>query len=59
MSRWVLDAVDLRDVRMIERGEHLGFASEPCQPLRIAREGVGEDLQRDDAIELGIARTVR
>ena len=35
-------AVDLRDVRMVERGQHLGFALEARQPLGVIHEGVGE-----------------
>ena len=32
----VLEAVNVRDVRMIERREHLRFAAESRQPFRIA-----------------------
>lgn len=37
---------------MIERRERLCFAGEPRQPIRVTGEGVGQDLQRDVAIEL-------
>ena len=37
---------------MIERGEHLRFALEAREPIGIEREGVGQHLQRDVAIEL-------
>ena len=30
-----VEAVDLRDVRMIQRGQHLRFTFEPRQPLGI------------------------
>ena len=33
-----LEAVDVRDVRMVERGERLRFALEPRQPLGIVRK---------------------
>ena len=38
-ERLVLDAVDRRDVRMIERGEHLRFAREARQAQRILGQG--------------------
>ena len=43
---------------MIERGEHLRFALEPREPSGIARERLRQDLDRDLAIELGVARAV-
>jgi len=52
------NAVDMRDVRMIERRERLRFAREPHQPIRIVRKRVREDFERDLAIELGIARPI-
>ena len=48
----------MRDVRMIQRGERLRFAREPGQPIGIARERVGQDLDRDVAIQLGVARAI-
>ena len=51
----VLEAVDRRDVRMVERGEDLRLALEAREPLGIARERVGQNLQRDVAVELGVA----
>ena len=33
-----------RDVRMIERGEDFGFALEAGEPIGVARERVGQDL---------------
>src|SRR5207244_12260931 len=50
-----LQSVNMRDVRMIERGQRLGFAREPREAIRIVRERVGQNFQRDIAIELGIA----
>ena len=46
------------DVRMIQRRERLRFALEPREPLGIARERVGQDLDRDVAIELRIAGAI-
>ena len=54
----VLEPVDRPDVRMVERGQHLRFALETGEAIRIAREGVRQDLQRDLAIQLGIARAI-
>ena len=52
------EAVDRRDVGMVEGGEHLRFSAEPCDAITIKREGVRQDLQRDIAIELGVARAI-
>jgi hypothetical protein len=41
---------------MIQRRERLRFAREARQPLRIVCECLGQDLDRDVAIQLGIAR---
>ena len=49
-----LDAVDGGDVRVVEAGEDLGLPREPGEPIWISREGVGEDLQGDLAIELRV-----
>jgi hypothetical protein len=49
-----LDAVDGGDVRVVEAGEDLRFPLEPREPIRLSREGVGQDLQRDLAVELGV-----
>ena len=50
----LLDAVDGGDVRVVEAGEDLRLPLEPGEAVRISREGVGEDLQRDLAVELGV-----
>ena len=47
-----------RDVRMVERRERLRFALEAREPLRIGGERGRQDLDRDVAIELGIARAI-
>jgi hypothetical protein len=54
----VLEAVDRRDVGMVEGGEHLRFSAEPCDAITIKREGLRQDLQREIAIELGVARAI-
>jgi hypothetical protein len=50
-----LEAVDVRNVGMVQRGERLGFPGESGKAVRISGKGVGQDLQRDIAIELRIA----
>jgi hypothetical protein len=48
----LLEAVNLRDVRMVERGKGLRFTLEPCETFGIAGKRVRQELQRDIAIEL-------
>ena len=43
---------------MVERGEHLRFAMKACEAIRIGGERRRQDLQRDVAIELCIARAI-
>ena len=43
---------------MIERREHLRLARESRQPIRVAREQLGQDLERDVAIEFRVARAI-
>ena len=54
----LLDAVDGGDVGMIQRGEDLGFALEARQPIGVVRERFGQDLDRDVAIQLRVARAI-
>ena len=39
---------------MIQAGQHLRLALEPGKPVRIVGKGVGEDSQRNLAVELGV-----
>ena len=48
------NAVDGGDVRVVEAGEDLRLPREPGEAVRVAGEGVGENLQRDLAAQLGI-----
>ena len=41
---------------MVEAGEDLRLPREPGEPVRVSREGVGEDLQGDLAVELRVGR---
>ena len=53
-----LEAVDLRDVRMVQRGESLRLAGEPRGTVGVAREEMREDLDRDLALQLRVARAI-
>ena len=57
-GRAFLEAVDLRDVRMVQRRKRLGFAPKALQPIGIPRELVAEDLQRDVAMEPRVTRAI-
>ena len=46
--------MDVRDVRVVQAGEDLGLPLEPGEPVGVSGEGVGEDLQRDLAVKLGV-----
>jgi hypothetical protein len=54
----LFEAVDLRDVRVIQRGQRLRFPSETRHALRIMRERIGEDFERHVAIESRVARPI-
>jgi hypothetical protein len=54
----LLQTVNGRDVRMIEPGEHFGFALETRQPLAIGRHGLGQHLDGDGALQVGVCRAV-
>ena len=48
------EPVDVRDIGMVERGQHLRFALEARQPLRVVGEQIRHHFERDIAIQLGI-----
>jgi hypothetical protein len=54
----VFEPVDVPDVWVIELGEDLRLAAEAPQAIGIGGERVGQDLQRDVAVELGVLRPV-
>src|SRR5437879_2513578 len=53
-----LEAVDGRDVRMIQRREELRFTLESGNSVRVGDEELRQDLDRDLAPELCVARAV-
>ena len=54
----ILKAVDVRDVRMVERGEHLRFAAESRETFGIVGDDAADHFQRDVAAELVIASAI-
>ena len=51
-----VDAVDRGDIRVIERGDHLGLAIEASDPVGIRRERLRQDLDRDLAVQRRVDR---
>ena len=54
----LFEAVNVRDVRVVQRGQRLRFARETRHAPRIIRERIGEDLERHVTIELRIVRAI-
>jgi hypothetical protein len=54
----LFEAVDLRDVRMVQRREQLRLALEPGEPLGIVRERLEQHLDRNRAFEPRVARSI-
>jgi len=52
------DTIDRADVGMTQRGQQLGLALEARDVIGIVRRELGEDLQRDAAIQSWIARPI-
>jgi len=57
-QRALFDAVDLRDVGMIERCQHLGFALEAGDALGVVGEGLRQHLNGDLALQFGVGGAV-
>ena len=51
----LFEAVDGGDVWVVQRGERLGFTLEAREPISVVRERLGQDLDRDVAIQLRVA----
>ena len=54
----LFEAVDGRDLRMIQGRQELRFALEPGEVRRVGSQAVAEDLDRDAAVELGVAPAI-
>ena len=51
----VFQSVDGGDVWVVQRREGLGFTLEAREPICVVRECLGQDLERDVAIQLRVA----
>ena len=58
LAAGIFEAVDLRDVRMIEGREELRFAAEPCEAIGIVGDGGQQDLDGHVAIQSRIAGAI-
>ena len=54
----LLESVDRRDVGVAQRRQHARLALEPRQPIGIARERRGQDLDRHVAPQLRVPRAI-
>ena len=54
----LFEAMDARDAGVIEAGEHLRLPLEPRQAVGVAGKRLGQDLERDLAVELGVGGLV-
>ena len=54
----LLEAVNVRDVWMIQRRQRLRFSCEPSEAFRVVREGLGQHFDRDVTVEPGVAGAV-
>ena len=52
------EAMNRRDVRMIQRREQSSFTLEPCDTLVVIGERFRQNFDGDLALELGIPRTI-
>ena len=50
--------MDVRDVRVVERGEDLCLTREASAAVGIGAEGLRQDLERDVAIQLRVAGAI-
>ena len=57
-TAFLFDAVDLRDVRMVERRKHLRLALESRDAIGVGGEEIGQNLDRDVAVQPRIARPI-
>ena len=54
----LFEAVDRRDVRMVQRRERLGFPLKAREPLGVLGERIGQDLDRHLAAEAGVCGAI-
>ena len=53
-----VETVNRGDIGMVQRREQLRLALESRDAIRVGHKGVGEDLDRDVATELRVARAI-
>ena len=58
MSCRLLEAVHVRDVRVIQRRERTSFAFEPREPVGIAGDRIWQHFDRDVSFELAVVGAV-
>ena len=54
----IFEAVDPRDMRMVQRRKNLGLSVETGKPLRISRDEVRQNFERHVTIELRVPRAI-
>ena len=54
----LFEAIDCANVGMVQRREDARFALEPSESIGIRREGRRQNLDRDLALRLGVARAI-
>jgi hypothetical protein len=54
----LLEPVDRRNPRMIQRSEHLGFAPKTGEPFLVLGELIGKDLDSHVPFELAVPRPI-
>ena len=58
ISRTLLKAVDVRDVGVIERGQHFRLALEPREAIRVGRQHRGQHFDGHVALQLRVGRAI-
>jgi len=51
-------SVDRCDIRMVERGQHLRFPHESCEPLAVVDHRFGQHFDSHLAFQVGVGRPV-
>jgi hypothetical protein len=52
------EAVDVRDVGMVQRGENFGLTLEPCKPIGIGRHCRWQHLDRDLPLQVCVGGAI-
>ena len=54
----LLEAVNLRDMRVVQRRQDFGLTLESRQPLRVRRNRRGQHLDRNGTLQVGVRRPI-